>query len=346
MSGPFPFRQFEAFVDFLHNIAVVGAGMAGLAAARALQQAGRNVQIFDKGRRPGGRMSSRRNAHGLFDLGAQYFTVRDPDFAKVIAHCEKLGVVAQWPNIMARHVDGQWQSQRPEHPRYSGVPSMAALIDALAESLDIHQQVRITSMTRTDSIWTLEDQNGRLWPGFDHVILAIPAPQATLLLDEVATSLLPLPDMSSCWSTWVRFEDTLAMPEGIDAWQGVFLETSPVLRWAARNQTRPGQHEGERITLLASDDWSDRHLEADPARVADDMIEAFRNAYPAPLPAIRARGAHRWRYAQPRQPTEDTAGYLVGMAKGLSLCGDWCIDGRVEAAWQSGNRLAQALCHP
>lgn len=331
-------------MDFLHNIAVVGAGMAGLAAAHALQQAGRNVQIFDKGRRPGGRMSSRCNAHGLFDLGAQYFTVRDPDFAKVITHCEKLGVVARWPDIMARHVDGQWQSQRPEHPRFSGVPSMAALTDTLAESLEIHQQVRITSMTHTGSTWRLEDQNGRLWSGFDHVIVAIPAPQATQLLNEVATSLLPLSGMSSCWSTWVRFGDTLTMPEGIDTWQGAFLEASPVLRWAARNHTRPGQHKGERITLLANDEWSDRHLEADPALVADEMIEAFRDGYPAPLPAIEARGAHRWRYAQPRRPTEDTAGYLVDMAKGLSLCGDWCIDGRVEAAWQSGTRLAQALC--
>ncbi|WP_299256112.1 FAD-dependent oxidoreductase [uncultured Kushneria sp.] len=331
-------------MDFLHNIAVVGAGMAGLAAARALQQAGRSVQIFDKGRRPGGRMSSRCNAHGLFDLGAQYFTVRDPDFAKVITHCEKLGVVARWPDLMACHVDGQWQSRHPEHPRYSGVPSMAALTDALAESLEIHQQVRITSITRTGSTWRLEDQNGRLWSGFDHVIVAIPAPQAAQLLHEVATSLLPLPGMSSCWSTWVRFEDTLAMPEGIDTWQGAFLKTSPMLRWAARNQTRPGQHGGERITLLANDDWSDRHLEADPDQVADEMIEAFRQCYPVPLPAVKAQGAHRWRYAQPRRPTEHTAGYLVDMSKGLSLCGDWCIDGRVEAAWQSGNRLAQALC--
>lgn len=333
-------------MDFLHNIAIVGAGMAGLAAARVLQQAGKDVQIFDKGHRPGGRMSSRCNAHGLFDLGAQYFTVRDPGFARVIEAFEREGVVAKWPQIMARHDNGQWQIQHPEHPRYTGTPSMRALTDALSASLEISHQVRITSMTRTPSGWQLENQYGHVRSGFDHVIVAIPAPQAVELVGDIMTPPLSLHAMSSCWSTWVRFKAPLNMPPGIDTWQGAFLADSPVLRWAARNQTRPGQHEGERITLLARDDWSDRHLEMPPAQVADKMVAAFKDEYSEALPAIEACGAHRWKYAQPRERPKGAEGYLTDMSKGLSLCGDWCIDGRVEAAWQSGTRLAQALCHP
>nr|WP_147301530.1 FAD-dependent oxidoreductase [Kushneria indalinina] len=331
-------------MDFLHNIAVIGAGMAGLAAARVLQQAGKNVQIFDKGRRPGGRMSSRCNAHGLFDLGAQYFTVRDPDFARLIQSFEQQDVVTRWPQVMASQSGGQWQTQRPEHPRYAGMPSMAVLPEALAESLEIRQQVRITSMTRARSKWVLKDQNGRCWSGFDHVIVAIPAPQAAELLGDVA-SRFSLPDMSSCWSTWVCLEAPLNMPAGIDTWHGAFLEDSPVLRWAARQQTRPGQPDGERLSLLSRDDWSDRHLEGDSARVADEMVHAFQQAYPEALPAIEAQGAHRWRYAQPRRPADDNAGYVIDMPEGLSLCGDGYIDGRVEAAWLSGTRLARAICN-
>ncbi|WP_457807442.1 NAD(P)/FAD-dependent oxidoreductase [Kushneria sp. EE4] len=341
-----PFRQFEAFVDFLHNIAIAGAGMAGLAAARALQQTGRNVQIFDKGRRPGGRMSSRCNAHGLFDLGAQYFTVRDPDFARVVADFEQRGIVAQWPQAVAHGENGQWQVRHPEHPRYSGRPSMAALTDAMAEPLTLHQNVRVTSLTREPSGWVLKDQNGHSWGVFDHVIVALPAPQVAELLGNDAASRWALPGMSSCWSTWIHLDAPLSMPAGIDTWHGALLDDSPVLRWAARQQTHPGQQDGERVTLLAHDDWSDRHLEKAPAQVADEMVSAFRSCYPRALPDIRAQGAHRWRYAQPRRPIDDPAGYLIDRSQGLSLCGDWCIDGRVEAAWQSGTRLARALCHP
>ncbi|WP_456268292.1 FAD-dependent oxidoreductase [Kushneria sp. AK178] len=331
-------------MDFLHNIAIVGAGVAGLAAARALQQAGHNVQLFDKGRRPGGRMSTRANTHGVFDLGAQYFSVRDPEFARLIETFEQRGVVTRWPRVMA-HVDsGRWQTRRPAHPRYSGTPSMAAVTDAMAASLTIHRQVRVTAMTRPRSTWTLEDHNGGRWSGFDHVILALPAPQAAELLGDEVASRFSLPAMSSCWSAWLRFEAPLPMPAGIETWHGALLEDSPVLRWAARNQTRPGQAEGERLSLLARDDWSDRHLERDAAGIADEMVSAFRACYPETLPVIEAHGAHRWRYAQPcRQPPEGGDGYLIDNPMGLSLCGDWCIDGRIEAAWQSGTRLAQAL---
>ena len=40
--------------------AIIGAGIAGLACAQKLKQAGRSVKLFDKGRGPGGRMSTRR----------------------------------------------------------------------------------------------------------------------------------------------------------------------------------------------------------------------------------------------------------------------------------------------
>ncbi|MEL6486923.1 MAG: FAD-dependent oxidoreductase, partial [Pseudomonadota bacterium] len=36
------------------DIAIIGAGMAGLACASALTAAGHKVQVFDKGRGPGG----------------------------------------------------------------------------------------------------------------------------------------------------------------------------------------------------------------------------------------------------------------------------------------------------
>ncbi len=55
------------------DVAVVGAGMAGLSAARALAEAGRQVVVVDKGRGFGGRMATRRLGTAVFYNGAQYF---------------------------------------------------------------------------------------------------------------------------------------------------------------------------------------------------------------------------------------------------------------------------------
>jgi predicted NAD/FAD-dependent oxidoreductase len=41
------------------NIAIIGAGIAGITAARTLANAGHKVQVFEKSRGAGGRMSTR-----------------------------------------------------------------------------------------------------------------------------------------------------------------------------------------------------------------------------------------------------------------------------------------------
>ncbi len=47
-----------------HEVAIVGAGIAGLSCATALAAAGRRVVLFDKGRRPGGRLATRGGEWG------------------------------------------------------------------------------------------------------------------------------------------------------------------------------------------------------------------------------------------------------------------------------------------
>ncbi|HAL40308.1 MAG TPA: amine oxidase, partial [Polaromonas sp.] len=59
------------------HIAVVGAGIAGIACARTLAQAGHQVTVFEKNHGAGGRMATLDTEYGGFDHGTQYFTVRD-----------------------------------------------------------------------------------------------------------------------------------------------------------------------------------------------------------------------------------------------------------------------------
>lgn len=68
----------------MRHIAVIGAGMAGITAARTLVQAGHRVSVFEKSKGAGGRMATRVTAYGGFDHGAQYFTVRDERFMKAL----------------------------------------------------------------------------------------------------------------------------------------------------------------------------------------------------------------------------------------------------------------------
>jgi len=68
----------------MKHTAVIGAGMAGIALARTLMQAGHRVSVFEKSHGAGGRMATRNTPYGNFDHGVQYFTIRDPQFMKAI----------------------------------------------------------------------------------------------------------------------------------------------------------------------------------------------------------------------------------------------------------------------
>lgn len=83
------------------HIAIVGAGLAGLACARELTAAGVAVTLFDKSRGVGGRSSTRRVtlADGTalsFDHGAQYFTVREANFRRLVDRGAAAGMLARW----------------------------------------------------------------------------------------------------------------------------------------------------------------------------------------------------------------------------------------------------------
>ena len=78
------------------RIAIIGAGIAGLACATALRQAGFQVSLFVKSRGAGGRMSTRRGADWQCDHGAQYFTARNPEFRAQVTRWEQAGVAAHW----------------------------------------------------------------------------------------------------------------------------------------------------------------------------------------------------------------------------------------------------------
>ncbi|NDH45714.1 MAG: FAD-dependent oxidoreductase, partial [Actinobacteria bacterium] len=58
------------------QVVVIGAGLAGLCAARDLVDAGHLVTVLEKSRASGGRCATRRIGNAVFDHGAQFFTVR------------------------------------------------------------------------------------------------------------------------------------------------------------------------------------------------------------------------------------------------------------------------------
>ena len=69
----------------IRQVAVIGAGIAGLACTTTLAQAGIGVTLLEKARRPGGRVATRRVDGLSFNHGAQFATAHGSDFAGLLA---------------------------------------------------------------------------------------------------------------------------------------------------------------------------------------------------------------------------------------------------------------------
>lgn len=320
------------------NVAVIGAGIAGLTCARELQAQGLSVAVFEKSRGVGGRMSTRRGPTWQCDHGAQYFTAQSELFREELARWEAAGVAQRW---VARirvidDVQGPWRESGAHTERYVGVPSMTAPAQFLAQSLTVHLETHVDALRREHGRWRLHVL-GIGWQDclYDAVVLALPAPQAQSLLQHTSSTLQELVGTVRMRPAWALM---MCCAESFDpGFDAAFVNAGP-LRWFARNLSKP-QRQGENVWLLhATAAWSEEHLDAQPSEVASMLSEEFQKYFPI---LSSACSAHRWRYAD----TESSLGrdFLWDPEQGLGLCGDWLNEAKVEGAWRSAFALSQVM---
>lgn len=320
-------------------IAIIGAGVAGSAAARVLTGSGQPVALFDKGRGPGGRAACRR---GLFDHGAQFFTARDPRFQKVVQQLAQQQWVAPWECRSGVLGAQGFHPLRPEVARWVGTPGMSQLVEGLQSGLKVHFEHTVTGLERESQAWYLQLGERRVGP-FQALLLTAPAPQAQSLLRPVAPPLadsLGAVEYDPCLAAMVE----LKSPAGLDFDAATVAEdgAGAGLGFVTRNTSKPHrQTQPERWILHSSVAFAREHLEAPPEQWAPTLWQQFceRTGLSAEL-AQEFKG-HRWRYAR----VSKTLGqpYLWDPELQLGWAGDGALGPRLEAAFLSGLQLAEAL---
>lgn len=328
------------------SVAIIGAGIAGLACGALLTSHGHHVTIFEKGRRPGGRVATRRAGSAIFDHGAQFARARNSGFAVLMQRLQARGLMAPWAAAAP-------PNRAPAEIVWVGMPGMSALPGAMAADLVISGA---NLLTERHVAWLHEDNSIRHLPAdearpgstsefegertapFDAILLALPAPQAGPLL---ATRRHPfaarLSDVSlaPCWAVMASFAERIAAND-------VIRPSDGPLAWIARNSARPGQAAAtsDNWVLHAGAPWSRAHLEDEPTSVALALLAAFHQQTGSAVAPIHSV-AHRWRYAL----VEAALGhpFLWDPAAGIGVCGDWCLGPRIEAAFESGEALARSV---
>lgn len=307
------------------TVAIIGAGMAGLSCANVLAESGWKVTLFDKGKRPGGRMASRelQTPHGpaSFDFGAQYFTVRDAGFATEVERWSHAGIATRWPEA------------RPD--AWIGVPVMNTVLQHLAAPHDIRFSHHVSGLAREGDRWRLLGE-GMPDELFDAAVLALPAEQTAPMLTlhdfHLARTAL-FARSQPCWTGMFAFDVPLPHHEPT-------VRNHGIIAWAARNNAKPGRAGPESWVVQATPQWSAAHLEMTPEDIGPHLLGALGKATGSPVPAPLAHSVHRWRYAL---SAGTGLGCLWNGALNIGACGDWLLGPRVECAWVSGRTLAERM---
>jgi renalase len=322
----------------MKKIAVIGAGIAGLACARVLNDHGHHVQLFDKGRGPGGRMSTRRVATSLgevgFDHGAQYFTARDAAFVAEVERLSKIGAVAPWLGDLVRvHRDGK-NSPLAQGSLFVGTPTMNSVVKVQSEGLSIAWSTRVETISSEGDLWRLRSDRGEDLGVYDCIVCAVPAEQVAPLMDAIAPHFGGMAKAISslpCWAGLFAFERALCIP--FDAMR---LDSHTSIDFIAMNHSKPARADIASYVVHGRPDWSANHLEDAPEAVAEQLL-ADLLVLSDDRPNLVHSSAHRWRYA--RVEVGQGLGHVFDATQNIGMCGDWLSGPRVESAWLSGHQL-------
>jgi renalase len=306
------------------GVVVVGAGIAGVACAAELAAAGVPVRVLDRGRSVGGRMASRRIDGRPVDIGAAYFTVRDPEFAEVVGRWRAAGLARPWTSELA--VLGHGERGLSAGPvRWAAPGGLRSLVTDLARGLDVGLDRPVT----------------RVGPGpvvdgerADAVVLAMPDPQALRLVDPSSDAALELAGRD--------WRPVIAVAAGWESRQwpqlpAAFVNDNPVLSLVADD----GDRRGDAAPVLVLHSTADvaRAHDAAPDGAIPEVLGMLRELLDVGAAPAWTR-AHRWRFASPAG-SRDRDFHLGD--DGIALAGDGWGSARVETAWRSGTLLGRAI---
>lgn len=324
----------------IQDTIVIGAGVAGLAAAGRLRKSGQDVLVLEKSRGLGGRAATRRWDGLPVDHGAQFFTARSEEFRDQVARWQESGVCHPWAHGFHQHRDGRLEPpQEDGHPRFACRQGMSSLGRALAEtgSVAIERQSKVVSIQAAQDGWLLADENGRTFRS-RRLIVTAPPPQGVQLLQEAApraAELLQTFRANPCLAVAAKY------PRRALAWTGIQSDSAEISWIGHDTSKRPDEHPGQTVVVVhASADFSRTHYDEAEEEITRLLLSRASVIAGQDLGAPAGTFLQRWRFATIEEATAAGPAAAAEAPAPLILAGESFAGGKIEGAWLSGRHAA------
>lgn len=308
------------------EIAIIGAGPAGLSCAAELRRAGLAPVVYEKSRGFGGRVATRRRGGLYVDHGAQVLRASSDAARELVEAARAAGHASAWPSGAAAFGGDAW----------IGTPGMKDILTPLAAGSEIIYSSLVSELKQENERWCVTLDTGAS-AVFDAVISAIPAPQVLRFMDEREVALraeLEPVRFSSCCALMVSFGNRPDWPEVVSSPGGPF---DLLLRDSSKSGRPP---EMECWLAHANDAWSQAHSSTGLEEIGRLLLSEL-EAVMGPLPSVDGVAGHRWRFGKAEAPMGKP---FAETADGKVLVGgDWALGAEIEDALESGVEMARRI---
>lgn len=323
------------------DVAVIGAGLAGIHCAQLLSKQGFSVELFDKSRGIGGRLATRRVDNIRLDHGLPSWEILGEHTKNLTQQLLAADILQPWLVLESDKNDPSAWHDGDLKTHYMAPDGMTAIAKFLASEMTIHRSHHLVEIQAGSGYWQLLFQDESVVSA-QAVILAMPYPQVRTLVKWFS----PLDQQLSA----IGYEPSLSLMLGYESlplpldfpWQELRLDSHPVLRKIILDgQKRSPQ--SATLVVQTHEDFAQRYLDAPSLDDATDLIiEAIQDIFDLSPPQWSQ--IHLWRYALPKNILDQP--YLeIETSLPLIACGDWCLGNGIEGAISSGIAAAESLAN-
>lgn len=330
------------------DVAIVGAGIAGLACARDLAAAGLRVLLLEKSRGVGGRCATRRMLGQPVDIGLSYYHGDDDELLAALADTPATARPG-WPDVVAGPGPPCHPAAfRPGQRRLAFAEGVNAFPRHLARGLDCRFGARVTRIHPRHGGAELTIEDGAPVVARDIVLTMPPTQAGDILPNEEGRSLravhhlLEHVTVHPCITVVLGYSPAGPAPP----FDVLYPEPASAVQLVAHDSAKRADPEHRVLVVQARAGWSREHLEHPPEAWQQHLTAEAARLVGAWVAAPAWSTVQRWRFAKVELGAEIGAPMLFGLPGGgrLGLASEaFALEAGVQAAYRAGRNLARRM---
>ena len=323
----------------MKNIAIIGAGITGVTLANLLQKK-YNLTVFEKSRGVGGRMATRRAEPYQFNHGAQYFKIENKEFKDFVQPLMVNKIIkplkANQIKILNKKVIKRTKIYNQQY--FTADSKMNSVVKCLINNnFSIKLLCKIEKILKENDNWFIIDSDKVSYGPYDWLFITIPPNQAIEILysNFKYLDIIKKIKMRSCYSLMLGFDEI----KEFDFDTALFLDED--VQWLSISKKILEQKEYYNLLINSSYNFAEQNINGNKDKISDYLIKQVSDILKCKLNNYEHKALHFWKYAMSEK--NNNLGSLIDEDLKVIVCGDWCMNGKVEGGFLSAKNAANKL---